>query len=410
MTRPVALLLAVALLCAPGCGAARAGPAAGARAAPRPGTVTRLDGRTLTHAEVASTVERLMAAGRVPGLALAIVDGGEIVYQRAFGYRDVERRLPLTDTTVMYAASFTKAMFAYMVMQLVEEGVLDLDRPVESYLRRPLPEYPDYADLARDPRYRRITARMLLSHTSGFRNWRFFSPTGALDTAGTLDIHFDPGSRYSYSGEGIQLLQLVVEEVTGRSTAELMRESVFDRFGMTRTSMLWEPHFAGDVANGYDEQGTSLRHRRRRSVRAAGSVDTDLADVARFARGVLRGDGLRPATRAAMLSPQIRINSTHQFPTPPTDTTDRDAAIALSYGLGWGLLDSPYGRAYFKEGHDDGTENYMIAFDAPKLAMVIMTNSSNGESIFTELLATLLGDTFTPSEWERYVPYDRERR
>ena len=409
MTRRTVSFLLAALGGALGCGGARShsSPAVVADSAPR--VVTRLDGRTLTHDEVAATVERLMTAGRVPGLALAILDRGEIVYQRAFGYRDVERRLPLTDTTVMYAASFTKSMFAYMVMQLVEEGVLDLDRPVERYLRRPLPEYPDYADLARDARYRRITPRMLLSHTSGFRNWRFFSPAGALDTAGTLDIHFEPGSRYSYSGEGIQLLQLVVEEVTGRSTADLMRERVFDRFGMTRTSMLWDPRFAGDVASGYDEEGKSLGHRRRKSVRAAGSMDTDLADVARFARGVLRGEGLRPATRTAMLSPQIRINSTHQFPTPPTDTTDRDAAIGLAYGLGWGLLESPYGRAYFKEGHDDGTENYMIAFDGPKRAMVIMTNSSNGESIFTELLAALLGDTYTPSEWERYVPYDSRK-
>jgi CubicO group peptidase (beta-lactamase class C family) len=400
-SRAFGLLLAPLAL-ALGCGGAREH----ASAERRPALVTRLDGRTLTHDQVAAAVGRLMEAGRVPGLALAILNGGEIVYQRAFGHRDVERRLPLTDTTVMYAASFTKVMFAYMVMQLVEEGTLDLDRPVESYLRQPLPRYPDYADLARDARYRRITPRMLLSHTSGFRNWRFLSPAGALDTLGTLDIHFEPGTRYSYSGEGIQLLQLVVEEVTGRSTADLMRERVFDRFGMTRTSMLWEERFAGDVAVGYDERGTALGHRRRRSVRAAGSVDSDLADVARFARGVLRGEGLRPETRAQMLSPQIRINSTHQFPTPPTDTTDRDAAIALSYGLGWGLLQSPYGRAYFKEGHDDGTENYMIAFDGPKTAIVIMTNSSNGESIFTELLATLIGDTFTPSEWERYVPYD----
>lgn len=407
MTPRRVLLALLSPLGAVGCGGAPARAAGDAAAELRPGVVTRLDGRTLTHDQVSATVERLMAAGRVPGLALAILNRGEIVFQRAFGYRDVERRLPLTDTTVMYAASFTKSMFAYMVMQLAEEGAIDLDRPVEAHLRKPLPQYPGYADLARDARYRRITPRMLLSHTSGFRNWRFFSPAGALDTTGTLDIHFDPGTRYSYSGEGIQLLQLVVEEVTGRSTAELMRERVFDRFGMARTSMLWEPRFAGDVANGYDEQGTSLGHRQRRSVRAAGSVDSDLTDVARFARGVLRGEGLRPETRAAMLSPQIRINSTFQFPTPPTDTTDRDAAIGLAYGLGWGLLESPYGRAYFKEGHDDGTENYMIAFDGPKTAIVIMTNSSNGESIFTELLATLIGDTFTPSAWERYVPYDQ---
>ena len=109
---------------------------------------------------------------------------------------------------------------------------------------------------------------------------------------------------------------------------------------------------------------------------------------------------------ACACGPEIRIRSVHQFPVPSTETTTRDDSIRLSYGLGWGLLWSPYGKAYFKEGHDDGWENYMITFEQPGTAIVIMTNSSNGESIFTELLGTLIGDRFTPSEWEQYVPYD----
>src|SRR5947208_3495920 len=125
--------------------------------------VRRLDGRMLTPKQVAATVERLMAAGKVPGLALAILNHGEIVYLRGFGLRDVEKRLPLTEETTMDAASFTKAMFAALVMQLVEEGAIDLDRPLSAYLKKPLPEYEKYADLAGDERWRRFTPRMLLS-------------------------------------------------------------------------------------------------------------------------------------------------------------------------------------------------------------------------------------------------------
>lgn len=364
------------------------------------GAVTRLDGRVLSAAEVTATVERLMRAGRVPGLALAILNRGEVVYQRGFGWRDVERRLPLGDTTVMYAASFTKAMFAYMVMGLVQEGRLELDRPIERYLPRPLPGYEKYAELAGDERWRRITPRMLLSHTAGFPNWRFLNP------GEKLDIRFEPGQRYAYSGEGINLLQFVLEHGMGMNADTLMRRRVFERFGMTRTSMTWRADFEGDHAIGYDTAGAPLGHRRRTGVRAAGSADSDVAGVARFLRGVMRGDGLTPAARHEMLRPQVRIRSAHQFPTTMEETTGRDDAIALSYGLGWGVMQTPYGPAFFKEGHDDGWENYMIAFDGPKTGLVVMTNSSNGGSIFRELLATLIGDTFTPWEWNRYLPYD----
>jgi CubicO group peptidase (beta-lactamase class C family) len=401
--KPIRTSLALALLAAASADTAvsQTSPGNAAHLAPR-GAVTRLDGRVLSAAEVTSTVERLMRAGRVPGLALAIIDHGEIVYQRGFGWRDVDGRLPLSDTTVMYAASFTKSMFAYMVMQLVQEGKLDLDRPIGTYLPKPLPEYEKWADLKDDPRWERITPRMLLSHTSGFSNFRFVNP------GEKLIINFEPGSRYSYSGEGINLLQFVIEEGLGMDVDSLMRERVFGRFGMTRTSMTWRADFEADHAIGYDEAGKALGHRRRESPRAAGSVDADLADVARFARGVLRGEGLTPAAREEMLRPQVRIRSRYQFPTPTpaNDTTSRDDAIRLSYGLGWGLMQTPYGRAYFKGGHDDGSENFMVAFDGPKTALIVMTNSSNGESIFRELLATLIGDTFTPWEWERFTPYD----
>ena len=107
-----------------------------------------------------------------------------------------------------------------------------------------------------------------------------------------------------------------------------------------------------------------------------------------------------------MIEAKIEINSKTQFPTISDETTDENKAINLSYGLGWGLLKGKMGWAFFKEGHDDGWQNYTITFIDKGVSIIIMTNSDNGESIFKELLEKTIGDTFTPWQWERYTPYD----
>jgi len=364
-------------------------------------TVKRLDGSTITPSEIDATVTRLMRAAEVTGVGIAILNDGKVTYLKSYGVRDKEKSLPLTEDSVMTGASFTKVAFAYLVMQLVDEKILDLDKPVYQYLPKPLPEYAEYKDLANDPRANRITARTLLSHTSGFPNWRGF------EADRKLKIHFDPGSRYAYSGEGIILLQVVVETVTKQSLKELMQTRVFTPLGMTRTSMVWEDRFDSDYASGYDEYGRSLGPQRRKNADAAGSLQTTPRDFARFMLAVAQGKGLGNETRQQMLSPQIQIYSKHQFPTLATDITDANKPIRLSYGLGWGLYWTPYGKAFFKEGHDEGWRNYSVCFDKSKIGIVIMTNSSNGEGIFKELLETLMRNTFTPIEWEGYTPFSQ---
>src|SRR5262249_9638179 len=196
--------------------------------------VRRLDGSTISPAEIDATLTRLMRAAEVTGAGIAILNHGAVAYAKAYGFRDKEKKLPLTEDSVLGAASFTKVAFTYLVMQLVDEGILDLDKPVQQYLPEPLPDFPEYRDLADDPRYRKITARMLLSHTSGFPNFRW------LNDDHKLHIHFEPGSRYAYSGEGIELLQLVVETATKKPLQDLMQSRVFRPLGMSRTSMISE--------------------------------------------------------------------------------------------------------------------------------------------------------------------------
>ncbi len=239
---------------------------------------------------------------------------------------------------------------------------------------------------------------MLLNHTAGFHNLRVLNK-------GKLQINFEPGSRYAYSGEGIQLLQFVVEMITSTPVNDLMRARIFKPFGMTRTSMVWEPAFETDYANVYNEWGRSMGPQRRTRAGAAGSMQTTLADFSRFVEGVMQGKALDARTRAEMFRPQVTILSRRQFPTLSTETTDQNKSIALSYGLGWGVFSSPAGKAVFKEGHDEGFQHYTVMFDDRGTGMVIMSNSSNAEGIFRELSETLIRNTYTPFEWEGYVPY-----
>src|SRR2546429_660245 len=312
----------------------------------------RLDGSPIAPAGIDATVTRLMRAAEVTGASIAIHNDGKIAYLKSYGVADKEKSLPLTEDSVMTAASFTKVAFAYLVMQLVDDKILDLDQPVYKYLPKPLAEYPEYKDLANDLRAKRITARMLLSHTSGFPNWR------AIEDDRKLKIHFEPGSKYAYSGEGIVLLQMVVETITKSPLAELMQKHVFKPLGMTRSSMVWEDRFDSNYANGYDEYGRSLGPERRKTADAAGSMLTTPRDFARFMLAVMQGEGLRWETRELMLNPQIQIYSKHQFPTLATDTTAANEPIRLSYGLGWGLYWTPYGKAFFKEGPVGGVRDY----------------------------------------------------
>lgn len=373
--------------------------------------IKRVDGSRIATHEVDRLVNELMTKAKVTGLALAILNDNRIVYTNTFGYKNKQKLELLDRSTVLYGASFSKAVFAFLTLKLVEEGVLNLDKPLFQYLDKPLPEYEEYADLAGDERWRLITARMCLSHTTGFQNLRFIDARkGVFDPNGKLAIYFQPGTKYGYSGEGLKLLQLVIENVTGKDLESIAVERVFKPIGMNRSSYVWQPTFEDNLAYPHTADEETLGKKKRKKAGGLGSLETTISDYSKFVEYVMQDKGPGKQMRRAMISPQIQINSKYQFPTISDETTTENQDINLSYGLGWGLLKTKYGRAFFKEGHDDGWQNYNINFKDKGISIIIMTNSDNGESIFKELLEKVIGDTFTPWKWERYIPYDSEKQ
>jgi CubicO group peptidase (beta-lactamase class C family) len=344
------------------------------------------------------TVERAMAETGAKGLAIALIENGRVQSVRAFGVRDA-RGAPLTTDTVMYGASLTKTLFAYLVMQLAQEKRLQLDEPIGKMLPRPLPEYGNldaygnWGDLADDPRWQMITPRMVLNHSTGFANFSFLEPDQRLR------IHFDPGSRFAYSGEGIMLLQFGLEKGLGLDVGKELKRRFFDPLGMTNTSLMWRAEFADNLADGWNEQGKVEAHDQRSRVRAAGSMDTTIADLAIMTAAMARGFGLKRKWRDMFVRGTLPITSAQQFPTllPDAEPSARPAAAAA---IGVVAFSGPQGAGWYKGGHNDTTANTLVCLEKGKRCVLILSNDVRAERAFPMLVRSVLGETGVPYRWE----------
>ncbi|MDQ0638965.1 D-alanyl-D-alanine-carboxypeptidase/D-alanyl-D-alanine-endopeptidase [Pedobacter sp. W3I1] len=367
----------------------------------------RIDGTTISTDSLNHYLPLLMEKAHVMGLGIAIFNQNKVVYKNTFGYADGVKKTTLKPTANFYGASLSKCIFTMMVMKLVEQGKLDLDKPLQQYLPKPIYEYKkqtrwhdDYSSLKNDPLYQKITARMCLDHTTGFPNWRW-------DVADQkLKVMQEPGSRYSYSGEGMVYLQVVIEKMTGKSLEQLADEIVFGPLNMKNSAYTFLPAFEKDYILGHDAKGKAYEKDKDNEARSPSTLETTFDDMTLFVEGLMQKKVINNRTTNEIFSPQIAIHSVEQMgPLSRKDTSANDN-ISLSYGLGFGLLKSPYGWGAFKEGHGDGFQHYMILFPKQKIGVLIMTNSDNGESIFKELLALSIADKYTPWKWQRYFPYD----
>lgn len=332
------------------------------------------------------------------GLAVAVIDAGSVRSVQTFGHRNAAGA-PLTADTIMYAASLTKALFGYYTMMLVDERRIDLDRPVASMLPNPLPSYgnlPAYGnwgDLAEDERWRQVTPRMALNHSTGFANFAFLEPDRRLR------FHFDPGARYAYSGEGIMLLQFGLERGLGLTVGAEIDRRIFQPLGMTRSSLTWRADFADNNADGWTADGSVEPHDDRSRVRMAGSLDASIADMARLAAAMVSGWELSPAAHAEFSRGQLRITTRSQFPSLQAEAplADRPAAAA---GMGVIAFAGPQGPGWYKGGHNDSTANTLVCLTRQRRCVLIMANDVRAEAAFSALVRAILGETGVPYRWE----------
>jgi len=339
-------------------------------------------------------VPSLMAKADVPGLSIALIRDGKPYWNHGFGVKNSQTKEPVTAETVFEAASLSKPVFAYAVLKLVDQGKLDLDAPLNTYL-------PGNYDAGDDVRINKITARKVLSHTTGFPNWR--TPRGAK----TLPILFEPGERFSYSGEGFVYLSKVVEAITKMKFEDYVNESVLKPLGMASSSFEWQERYKPLKAYNHDFIGNPTGQGESNGSNAAGSLLTTTADYALFISAILNGSGLKKETRALMLTPQSTVNeSCRTCATPPTGSLSKE----VFWGLGVGLQKTADGTSFWHWGDNGNNKAFFAAFDKQKDGIVMLTNSANGLLILEDLLATSFPRKFPAVLWINVGRFDSPAR
>lgn len=358
-------------------------------------SLKRLDNSSILTSKLTQNLQRIVDSGHIAGLSVAVINHNDIVYTQCFGEKYKATHQALDRETIMYAASFTKPVFSYLFLKLVDSGVFDLDKPIYIYLKKPIGAYPKWATLRHEANFEKITPRMILSHSSGLPILRYINN----NDVDSLFLVAKPTKQFFYSNEGMNLLGFVVEEYTGKTLDSLAQELIFTPLSMPHSGMVWHKRFDQNLAFGYDANDTLIGAIKKTSARGAGSMVTTATDYAQFVKAMLKKQGLSPKMGAEMFKPQMQVRSLRGFGSQNATLTTQNEAIQLSWGLGWGLFQTAKGAAFFHSGHTSGWQNYCLAYPEQGIAVVLMSNSDNFERNLAAILKDTVGDVDSPLAW-----------
>ncbi len=377
-----------------------------------------------------SFIRSKMEEHRVPGAAVAMIKDGNVAWEQGFGFQNIDTGVPVDQHTLWQAASLSKPIFAYFVMQAIERDVIGLDDRLTDYTRVPGLSDNPWSDL--------ITVRHVLMHTTGLPNWR------PLEEELLLEPAYEPGTDTSYSGEAFHWLQRVIEDITGQGLDVLMRDYLFDPAGLSDMSMLWEPerderevygHGLNDedelvvkdlqfirehgwrlqevaerwgkpmrtwTVRDQDKALTEMRphtHERLKDrpswrwthpnyavINSPASLRTTVGDYARFACLMMPG-----RERASW---QITDQTREWMITPQLERPDVQNGV-LPRGIGWGLEKREGTASYYHWGSNSSTHISVIVGDpSDKSGIVVMTNAGSGRQLIYDVVLELTGRNY----------------
>lgn len=312
----------------------------------------------------------------VPGVSVSIIQKNKIIYSKSFGVTDANTKTQVDDKTMFEACSMSKPVFAYLVLKLVEQGKMDLDKPLFYYLpERFICENQDYP--------KQITARMILAHTSGMPNWR----KGDEERNNPIPIYFKPGTKFNYSGEGIYYLQRVVEKITNESLENYAKENLFDKLGLVSTNFVWEEKYNKQIATGHNADGKCNERKKYFHSNAAYTLYTTPNEFAKLIIEMMEPGNQKELSLSdsmihKMLTHQVRVDARDVI-----DRPGRNLGLQGFRGLGWAIDSTISGDVIYHSGaNQTGFRCYSQFSPKDKSGIVIMTNGENGNELWRRLI------------------------
>ena len=304
-------------------------------------------------------IEKLLKDNHVPALGIGIIENGELTKIEVYGTLDQQKTAPYN--TIFKVASLTKPVVALTTLKLIDKGLLDLDEPLFKYWIDP--------DIKNDERCKKLTPRMVLTHQTGFPNWRY------LEESNKLTFQFDPGTKYQYSGEGFEFLRKAIENKLGKSIEELAKELLFDPLKMSDTRFWWDAQMDEKrYAQNFNEKGEKLETVKYYEANAAANLLTTVEDYGKFLTYVINGAELSNNLYQEMTKQQVKLKENDYF------------------GLGWEILTefSNDEVALIHTGKDPGVSTLAIWFPESKNGYLIFLNGDNVNNIYEELVTKRL--------------------
>jgi len=357
-------------------------------------TATNNNQTTKSNSQIQNTIiqnlrkqiPNMMKQVDVPGLSIAVIQNGEIAWMSGFGVTQIGTTDSVTEKTMFEAGSLSKPVFAYAVLQLVDQELLDLDKPLTNYLP---------ASYISDEKVNQITARMVLNHTSGLPLW--------WPQEGELQIHFTPGEKFSYSSEAFVYLQHVVEQITNHSLEVFIEKQVFVPLEMHNSSFIWKNDFENNIARGHNIFVIPEEPWKRNIANAASSIYTTSEDYAKFMIAVINGVGLEQKTHTEMHKSQIKVDSNCLV---CLENKNVNLSETISWGLGWGLEQTPNEKVFWHWGDNMFVSSYCAGSLSQKSGVVFFANSSSGLALKDEIVTTVIGGEHPAFNWLHYDQYN----